>query len=259
VCALGICCSILASPAFAQTPSAGGSAWHVSAGYETTSVRDVARTTTPLDASPVAWRGTGPRVVLEHRRSSGRRDHLFVAAALRAGAFTYDTALTRIERPRDDRYTRIEGRYEYRRYLFTDVILHGLDVGAGVQAGFSQTWLTRHIDGGLESSDARSAVTGSFVVAARYRPVDRVSLSVAWANGAHLARSTDRHSADPASARTGSGGGWLTDLNAMASVRLGPRTALVVRFDQWDDAEYSSHRHLTTRRHAVTAGVSYGR
>jgi hypothetical protein len=259
LCSLGICCSILASPSFAQTPSAGSAAWHVTAGYETTSVRDVARTTTPLDASPVAWRGTGPRLVIEHRRSSGRRDHLFVATALRAGAFAYETALTRVERPRDDRYSRIEARYEYRRYLFTDVALRGLDFGAGLQAGLSQTWLTRHIDGGLESSDARSSVTGAFVVSARYRPVDRVSLSVAWVNGVYLARSTDRHSADPASARTRSGGGWLTDLNATAAVRLGLRTALVLRFDQWDDAEYSSHRPLTTRRHAVTAGVSYGR
>lgn len=256
---LGICCSLLASPALAQTRSVTASTWRVTAGYESIAVRDIARTTRPLDASPVAWRGAGPRLVVDHRRSNARRDHVFLLAAHRAGNFAYETDLTRVERPQDDRYTRVEGRYEYRRYLLTDLVLHGLDLGVGAQTGLSRTRLNRRIDGGLESSDARTAMMGSVVLAARYRPSDRIALSVAWANGAHVGWASDRHSADAASARTRSGGGWLTDLNAMASMGLGSRTALVVRFDQWDDAEHSSHRNLTSRRHAFTAGVTYGR
>ncbi len=185
--------------------------------------------------------------------------HVFSLEASRVSDFAYDSGLRSVSRPSGDRFTRVEGRYEYRRYVLSDVGLRGLDFGAGLRGGLLRSTLTRQVDGPIDSEESRSGLTTAFVLAARFQRGTRLTLDLQWANGLHVARATERHSSSPHASRSQWGGGWLTDLWAGASLGITPRTALALRYGQYDDGQMSSHRNLTSRRHLLTIGVVYVR
>jgi hypothetical protein len=51
--------------------------WQATAGYGWFALRDIARTSTPVDASPVEWRGTGLAIDATHARATAARLHRF--------------------------------------------------------------------------------------------------------------------------------------------------------------------------------------
>ena len=233
--------------------------WRVTGGSETISLRDIARTGTPVDASPVAWRGHGPALLIQHLRRSGRREHRFEVSAGRAGDFVYETSLESLARPESDSSARVDGRYEYRRYLFSDVLVRGLDIGAGAQGGLLYRRRSRHVPDGIEEAESRSALLTAVVATARFHRSPRVSVQVSWTNGGHIGRSVERYSVDAAANRTRWGGGWLTELAIEADVAVTRRTYVTIGYLRGDDGLLSSHRSFAGARRALTIGVTYAR
>ena len=246
------------SPSGSSGPS-GNASWQVEAGRDTVALRDVARTGRPVDASPVAWSGDGPGLLVRHTRPAGRRVHRFEFAASRASHFAFKTPLDSFDRPARDAFSRFEVRYEYRRYLISNLLIRGLDLGAGVQGGGTRTHLTRQFDGGLESSESRTAFRTAVVAAARFRRSSRFGFEVDWTNGGHIDHATERHSVDPASTITRSGGGWLTDLVVAADVAVSTHTSVALQYRRSDEGLLSSHRNFTTARRSWSVGVIYAK
>src|SRR5689334_8227433 len=81
-----------AAAASAQSAPAGVPAtqsWSAQGGVQTFALRDISRTTNPPDASPVAWRGSGPVLSGHYERTGVRAAQLFDGAIARAGSFSY--------------------------------------------------------------------------------------------------------------------------------------------------------------------------
>jgi len=252
------------APAGAQTaqpPAAAPAAtsWRVTAGLASLSLRDIVRAGPPVDASPVAWRSGGLAFDVRHIRAHATSRHLFEASALVAGHFEYRSPLETLTRPSSDRYRAIEGRYEYRRYFWTDVATRGLDIGLGVQALASTTSIARHVPVDLEFHEQAVKVGPAFVTAARWRRWSRTSLEVAWINGGMLAHVSDGHSDTPGSTPAHWGGGWLTDFSVAVDVRVGSRTALSIQYFHSGTGVLSSRQSWATSRGSLSAGVTYGR
>jgi hypothetical protein len=260
-----ICVVWLLSPAWAQTtageerPRPKVVSWSVAGGQDTLALRDIARTGTPVDASPVAWRGSGPVFRLQHRRENGHRLHRFDLSGQWSGRFEYRTPIDTIVRSRSDSFRSVESRYEYRRYLFSDVVVRGFDIGAGVQGRTGMWWLKRGISGGLETRESRAGLVAAIVAVVRFHRPSRFSIEAGWANGGHIGRSSEHHTADPEPNRTRWGGGWLTDLELSADVALNRRTSIGVRYYLSDDYLMSSHRSFTSDRRSIMVGVSYAK
>jgi hypothetical protein len=233
--------------------------WRVAAGYDAVSLRDIARTTRPVDASPVAWRGTGAIVLVHYTRAGSARFHRVEFSAARAGHFTYDSGLESIARPSDDRYRRIEGRYEYRRYFFRDVSMRGLDLGAGLQGIAAQSRIARHVPENIEAKETRTALAPAVAAAVRLQRWTRVGLEAGWINGLHFSRLTSYHSVDPAAGGSRWGGGWLTDVSIGADIALTRVASLAIVYFQTNDGLMSSHRGVTSATHSFSVGVTYAR
>lgn len=249
-----------AQPAQPAGPSApqGTVSWRVEAGRDTVALRDIARTGTPVDASPVAWHGDGFGLLVRHTRPKGSHMHRFELSATHASDFALKTPLESLPRPKGDAFSRIEGRYEYRRYLFSNVLVRGFDIGAGLQGGGVRTQVTRHVAGDLEVAESRIAFRTALVTAARFRRA-RLCLEVDWANGAHVGRSSERHSADAASNRTRGGGGWLTDLVVAADIAISRGASIALQYSRSDEGLLSSHQNFTTVRRSWNLGVTYAK
>jgi hypothetical protein len=235
------------------------SSWRIAAGHHRFALRDVARTGRPVDASPVAWRGTGPAFLVQHTRARTSSLHRFEISGAFAGGFAYDSGLETIARPEGDRARRIEGRYEYRRYPLADLFMNGLDAGIGVQGIGARSSIVRHVPVDLQSSETTTSGAVAVVAAARLRRWSRLDLEVTWTNGLGVATISERHSAGAAAERTRSGGGWLTDLAIAAGVPMTGRTSLAVVYLRTNDGLLSSHRSWTTARSAITFGVTYAK
>jgi hypothetical protein len=233
--------------------------WRAAGGYDWFALRDIARTGPPVDASPVAWRGRGATVLLQHIRARSTRVHRFELLVSGAGGFAYDTRNLSTPATASDRAWRTEGRYEYRRYMLDDLGADGLDVGLGVQAIGARSSIKRVVPVAIESRESITSMAPAVVVAARVRRWSGVRLEAAWINGMALARLGERHSADAAASRTRWGGGWLTDVVVSADVTVARRLALSVTYARIDDGLFSSHRSWTTDRRWLTFGVTYAK
>ena len=95
-------CLALPAAAQAQTAPADGT-WRAWAGHDTFRLRDTAKSSPPVDGSPVEWRGAGPILGLAWDRERPFRLHRFDVAFLAAGGFVYDTGIGTIPRPDDPR------------------------------------------------------------------------------------------------------------------------------------------------------------
>ena len=252
--------------AFAQTKPDDGPtgalerpAWRIAVGRDEVSLRDIARTGTPMDASPVKWIGAGPGILVQHSRLKGRRAHRFEFSATRASHFEYETPIESIARPTNDSFVRLAGQYEHRRYLSTNLLVRGLDLGAGVQAGVSQSWLTRHVSDAIEASESQTSFAPALAATLRFHRGSGFNAEVAWVNGGHISRSRERHTADAAASRVRWGGGWLTDLVLAADIGLSRRTALLIHYLRSDGGLLSSHRNFTSARRSLSVGVMYAK
>lgn len=232
--------------------------WSASGGRETFAYRDIARNGPPADASPVEWRGSGPSIVLVYERATTRRAHRFTIDVAKAGSFAYSGPVRGIAAPGDDSATRLEGRYEYRRYVLRDRIVRGLAAGIGVQGGGRRLSLQRHP--GM-ATEAMSSTAGSVagVASARLHRWARWSAQIDWTNGLAFLREHDRHSTDVLSDVRLWGGGWLTDLEVSGTVHLSRRAAVSASFLSTGEGTALSHHSYAFARRRFALGVTYVR
>lgn len=231
--------------------------WRVAFGRDDAALRDIARCCKPVDASPVTFRGTGTALFVEHQRLRGARLQRLEFSVARTGNFVYDSGLEKIARPEGDRFTRLDARYEYRRYLFSNVLVRGLDLGAGLSLGGSRSRLTREMDDNLVTTKTHLDVLIAFVTAARFRR-SRFGVEVNWGNGGRISRIGERHSA-AADHPSQWGGGWLADLSIGADVSVSERVSLTARFLSTGDTVLSSHSQHTSDRNSLMVGVTYAK
>ena len=96
------------------TPVAGEpstSTWRLASGFGWLSLRDVARSGRPVDASPVAWFGDGNTIELDHIWGAARHVHRADVVVSLLRNFEYRSPLTSIERPASDAYRAVDGRW----------------------------------------------------------------------------------------------------------------------------------------------------
>jgi hypothetical protein len=233
--------------------------WRIGMGYEWVALRDIARSGRPVDASPVAWRGDGIGVEAEHSRTRGTRLHRYIISAAFDGHFVYRSPLGSSGRPADDRYLSLDGSYEYRRYPFTDVVVRGLDAGVGVQAIAVLAAFTRHVPVDLTTTRRLFGGGPALVAAARLHRWSRVTGELVWINGGELLRYWDRDGETTSSAPPHWGGGWVSNLTASVTVRLGRQASLALTWAQSKDGRLATHQSWAASHGSVMAGVSYAR
>ena len=256
--------AVLTTTAVAQpSPSPGSeqparNLWTVSAGYEVFALRDISRNMRPPDASPISWRGSGPSVSGRYDINRGRSAHVIEAMAARARNFSYAGPSRSTAALAGDLASRVAATYEYRRYLWRDLLFDGLDVGLGAQGLATRVGFDRHITAHLA---AKTRITGggaAGVVSVAVRRFDRLRAEASWANGVVVSSRMTRHSAQSED-DTSSGDNWLTNTMVRADWRLTGTTQLTVMFRRAYDGYSSSHYSYAGHRHAIELGVSYAR
>lgn len=240
-------------------PTSGtpGAQWSASAGYETLSLRDIARTSRPVTASPVSWSGSGPALRGRVAWDNIRRLHQIDFGGSVSGDFEHRGPVNSTPTFDNDAARFAEVRYEYRRYPFRDLMFSGFDVGFGAEGLGAWTSFTKHVAPATEISEWRlnGGVGGSIV--ARVARRHRFGGEVVWTNGLQIGRRGDRWTTG--SEASGGGGGWLTTLNAQASVHLRGASALFVNYTHSGEGFLASHRSYALVRQRVSMGVTYGR
>ena len=255
---LVVCLGIIAQ---AGPPGAGSltSGWTISAGAESQSVRDISRGGPPVDASPVAWRGSGPSFSIGYERGARRRLHRVTLDLSQVGSFAYVGPVQRVDASGEDGLRRVEGRYEYRRYPFDDLLMKGLHAGVGVQGIGRHISFTRRASSfGLQHNSETSAAV-AVVAAARVDRWSRWTADVEWVNGISANRASESLDVDALADRQRWGGGWLTDLSARFTFRVAPALALTVAYLRADEGTMVSSNSSATARRRVIAGVTYAR
>jgi len=245
-------------PSTAAGPPASPPAWSVVAGYESFWLRDIAKAGPPVDASPIAWEGGGPAVVVSYDRGRPGRLHHFEGLFAGAGGFSLETPVRSIPGPADDSEKRFGGRYEYRRYPFRDIWLTGFDIGFGIEGSGDRLILARHFQPSIDLDTALTNFGAAGVLAVRLHRWMRVDLLATWGNGVSIGRATTNHYADIDTTQRGWGGGWQSALQLRAAARVGPRTSLVVSYFNAGEGRLASHDSFTFGRSRFAAGVSYG-
>lgn len=254
--------ALVPGPARAQSPDpppappAREVTWRATAGYDWFALHDTAQ---GIDASPMAWTGSGARLLVQHTRALPMRFHRYELQAAFPRGFEYTSSVDSVPASSRDAIREIEGRYEYRRFVFDDVGWDGLDVGLGVQALGGYGVARRAVPDAIEARESAATIGTAVTTSVRVRRWSRVKVEAAWINGIEIARLSEHHSVDPAAARARSGGGWLTDLMLSADVAMSRRMSLAVTYARVGDARLSSHRGFTTDRQWFTFGVAYAK
>ena len=232
--------------------------WSVSAGPERFSFRDISRSGPPADASPITWEGTGPSFVGIYTREGTRRFHRVTLDVATSSSFSYAGPVRSTPAPGSDRVLRLESRYEYRRYLLSDIITRGLDVGLGVQGLGRRLSFTRDTTGGVHrEADTTAAIAAS--LAARWHRTSRWSVEVVWVNGAALLHQHDSLDGDAGDESARWGGGWLTDLAVEGTIRLSGPWSLSVAYLRTGEGSTTTHESYAFGRRRLVAGVVYAR
>lgn len=235
----------------------GGLRWSVGAGFETLSLRDIARTARPVTASPVAWEGGGPALRARLAWENARRLHQVDFGGSLGGGFEYSSPLRSQAAHDDERARSFDARYEYRRFPFRDLLLRGVDLGFGAEALGARTSFARHIEPATEVNEARTNAGIGGSIAARVRRWDRVRADVVWTNGLVIGRRREEWSGGAAA--SGGGGGWLTTFEAQAGVRVTRGATLFLNYTDSGEGFLASHRSYAIARRRVSMGVTHGR
>lgn len=259
---LAIAVIFLATSAGAQTaPAAPGSpppapvpAWTVAGGYESFWLRDIAQGTRPVDASPVAWQGQGPAIVVNY---DGHRHHI-EGSFSSASSFALESPVQQLPTSPDDRARRLSGRYEYRWHPFRNVWVDGLDLWFGAEGDTEHLVLLRHFQAAIE---LRTNVInfGTAGIAGLRLSRSRFDVQAAFGNGLSIGRSSSRHLATTETSSSGWGGGWQTNLTLRAAVRVRPRTSIVAAYRNSGEGRFASHDSFSFGRSRISAGVTYER
>ncbi len=249
-------------PAAAQDPPASAPAideWTAVVGVQHMSLRDVARTGPPVDASPVARDGSGPMFVVEYRHNRPDRLHRVEFAATYTGDFSYVSSRGAAVLPPDDDAASLEAGTRYRRFPFRDVGLRGFDVGVGVEAILDRTVLSRSFAPVIVITDALTRGGAGVVAVARLRRWSAVQFEAAWTNAALLARAAQSHTVDSLAHSVQVGPGWITDLDAIASIRVAGHLSLVVAYRQSGEGLLGTRPAWAIGRRRATVGAEYVR
>ena len=250
-----------ATSAGAQTaPAAPGSplpapapAWAVAGGYESFWLRDIAGTR-PVDASPVAWQGQGPAIVVLYDRNH----HHLTGSFSSASSFALGSPVQRLSASSNDRVRRLAGRYEYRWYPFRNVGVDGLDIGIGAGGDANHLMMLRYYPAAIEVRTQVINFGGSGVVAIRWAG-SSVDIQAALGNGLTIGRSSTRHLAKVETSLHGWGGGWQTHLNLRAAVRVRPHTSVAAGYVHSGEGRSASHDSFTFGGSRIWGGVTYER
>ncbi len=245
----------LEAPMLCTVVLLGQAGWSASGGRETFTYRD---RSAPRDASPVEWTGGGPSLFIIHERATARRAHRFTIELARAGSFSYDGPVRSISGPAADGVTRLEGRYEYRRYILRDRLVRGFEAGVGLQGGGRRLTLERHT-GTATQAMSSTAGTLAAVASARFHRWARWSAEIEWTNGLAFLREHESHSVDLLSDVRLWGGGWLTDLAASGAVHVSRRTAVSASYLSTGEGSAGSHHSYAFARRRLALGVTYER
>src|SRR5215831_3550051 len=73
------------APALVMLVLVAQSGWTAAGGRETFTYRDVARTSPPVDASPIEWTGSGPSLTATYERGNETRAHRVLVDVASAG------------------------------------------------------------------------------------------------------------------------------------------------------------------------------
>ena len=232
--------------------------WQLSAGVESFSFRDIAKSRPPVDGSPLRWRGSGPVVTIAYDRARPFRLHRFDLTVSSNGGFVYDTGIDVTPRPDGDSATFVASRYDYRRYLRRRLLMNGLQAGIGVRGVGERRGLHHHYAGGVVLSETGVTGTIAYIAALRFRRSDRLGLELEVADGATLAHGVQRHT-DVVATDASFGGGWLTQWAAHADVRVTRRSALQVTYRHDGEGLLFDHRSYATGRQLLMVGLTYAR
>jgi hypothetical protein len=235
------------------------STWRFESGYTWFALRDVARTTHPVDASLVAWEGDGVVVEGQYLRRRGSRLQRVDVALAFANDFAYRSPLSVSAKSSADHYRDLDARYEYRRYPFRNAGIDGLDIGIGVQAIGAFTASVRHVPVDLVSEYQTAGVGPGLVLVASLHRWSRAGGDVSWTNAAMFTRVTGRDGDAFTDIPARSGGGWISHLKVSAAIRLSQRTQLAISWDQSRDGMLSTHQTWTTTHGSLIAGVTYAK
>lgn len=243
-------------PAAVEKPARG---WLVQAGYEGFMMRDVSRNQRPPDASPISWNGEGPVVSGQYRISGRRSAHLVDVSFASASNFAYVAPTRTVDAMAGDSASRLDARYEYRRYLWRDVGADGFDIALGAQGIGSRVSLDRHITTALATRTRVSGGGAAGVIALRVQRWRLVQFDVSWANGAIVSARSAEHTGAPEASETTSGGNFLTDTVVRADWRLTDAARLAVSWRRYFEGYASSHYSYSGIWQSLNVGVVYAR
>jgi hypothetical protein len=229
-------------------------AWTVAGGYESFWLRDIAQGTRPVDASPVAWEGQGPAIVGNY---AGNRHHVGGSFSS-ASSFALESPVKSLPTSSDDRARRLTGRYEYRWCPFRNVGVNGLEIGFGIEGDADHLMLLRHFQTAIELRTNVINFGAAGVVAIRLSR-SKFDLQAAFGNGLSIGRSSTRHLANVETSLGGWGGGWQTNLDLRAAVRVRAHTSVVAAYLNAGEGRFASHDSFTFGRSRFSAGVTYER
>lgn len=231
--------------------------WTATSGIEQFALTDIVRGKPPVDASPVAWRGTGWMFNVARTRSSGPRLHRLEFVMADTSHFSYRSKQREFAADPEDSAAHFEGRYEYHRDVLTGHLPAWLRPSIGVRGSGAWLSMTQRVPPANDISRSSADACGALVVAATLAPQRRLSLNINYANGLRFGRVSPRGSgADETAA---SAGGWTTDLALTGGVRLTGRYAVAVRFFDRGDGLESTHRSFTTGQRQFSVGVIYAK
>src|SRR5262245_48764275 len=234
------------------------SSWQASAGVESFTYRDVARSRPPIDGSPVAWRGSGPTFSVIYDRTQPFRLRRIEITASSNGSFGYDTGVGVTALRADDSATFFSGSYDYRRYFNHHLLFDGLQAGIGIR-GLGERRRLRHEYAGVEVTETDVSGTAAWVAVLRFRRSDRLGLAAELADGITLAHAVQRRLSDVTTENPGFGAGWLTDFVARGEVRVTSRAGLLVTYRRKGEARLFDHRSYAAARQRFLVGLTYGR
>ena len=246
-----------AALAQAQPPSAPVAIWTASAGLEQVSLRDVARSGPPVDASPVAREGSGPLVTIEYRRVRHDRLHRFEFSGMTAGDFSYVSVRGESPLPASDDATSVGGRYEYRRYPWRDLGFRGFDAGVGLEALADRLSITRAFPPAITIADTILRGGAGIVAAVRLRRWPRLDVEAAWTNAALLATAAQSHNAATTPAGRRLSPGWLTDLDLATTVHATDRFRAIAAYRGSGEGLFGTRPAWAFSRHRFSIGIAY--
>lgn len=256
--ALTVAGATLLSPAPLDARQPARTQWTASAGRATFTFRDVSRNIRPVDASPVAWEGSGPALGARFERLTRTTTHRVNVVWTRASSFSYVSPLQRVASFGRNEVSAFTSRYDYRRYFFRDLGIRGVDVGGAGEAQYAHASQQREYAAFLFRERSHTMAFGG-AISARLTRWPRLSLEASWTNGLQISHQDDEFDAGGPPARTGSGGGWYDAWLATGQLRITRDVWLLAEYSVRSNVCYADHASNLERDRAWLAGVTYAR